>query len=78
MYMEHRKSFQLAVGLGAFALATVLGFSLFRLLPQNSVVASVALWLLWAGAITGFDRLFTLLLPPVLTRLFPHLDAETS
>ncbi len=78
MYMEYRKSFQLAVGLVAFALATVLGFSLFRLLPQNSVLASFALMLLYAGAIAGFDRLFTLVLPPVLARLFPRLDAEVS
>ncbi|MEO8328630.1 MAG: hypothetical protein ABI586_01375 [Candidatus Nanopelagicales bacterium] len=76
--MEHRKSFQLVIGLVAFALATVLGFSLFRLLPQNSVLASLALLLLCAGAVTGFDRLFTLLLPPVLSRLFPRLDAEVS
>jgi hypothetical protein len=65
-------------GLVAFTLATVLVLSLFRLLPPNAVFASAALWLLCAGAIAGFDRLFTLLLPPVLARLFPRLDAEAS
>ena len=78
MRMENRLSFQLTVGLIAFAFATVLGFRLFQLLPPDSVFASLALWLLYAGAITGFDRLFTLLLPPVLARLFPRLDAEAS
>ncbi len=78
MYMEHRKSFQLTVGLLAFALATVLGFSLFRSLLPNSFLAPLALLLLYAGAIAGFDRLFTLLLPPALARLFPRLDAEGS
>lgn len=78
MYMEHRKSFQLTVGLVAFAMATVLGFSLFRLLPPNSFLAPLALLLLYSGAITGFDRLFTILLPPALAKLFPRLDAEAS
>lgn len=78
MYMEHRKSFQLTVGLFAFALATVLSFSLFRLLPPNSFLAPLALLLLYAGAIAGFDRLLTLLLPPALAKLFPRLDAEAS
>jgi uncharacterized protein YaaW (UPF0174 family) len=78
MYMEHRKSFQVAVGLVAFAMATILGFSLFRLLPPDSVLASLGLCLLCAGAISGFDRLLTLLLPPVLAKLFPRLDAKAS
>lgn len=78
MHMEHRKSFQLTVGLFAFALATVLSFLLFRLLPPNSFLAQLALLLLYAGAITGFDRLLTLLLPPALAKLFPRLDAEAS
>jgi hypothetical protein len=78
MYMEHRKSFQLTVGLVAFASATVFGLPLFRLLPPDSVFAPVALWLLYAGAIAGFDRLLTLLLPPALARLFPRLDADAS
>jgi hypothetical protein len=78
MYMEHRKSFQLTVGLAAFALATVLCFSLFRLLPLNSLLEPLTLLLLYPGAVAGFDRLFTLLLPPVLARLFPRLDGEAS
>ena len=77
MYMEHRKSFQWAVGLVAFALATVLALSLVRLLPPTSIFASVALWLLYAGAVAGFDRLLTLLLPPVVARLFPRLDVAS-
>ena len=78
MHMEHRKSFQWTVGLLSFALATFLGLALFRLLPPNSLVAPLALMLLYAGAITGFDRLFTVLLPPVLARLFPRLDSGAT
>jgi len=78
MHMEHRKSFQVVVGLAAFAAATILAFSIFRLLPPDSVFASLALCLLYSGAISGFDRLLTLLVPPVLSKLFPPLDAEAS
>ena len=79
MYMEQRTPFQLIVGgLVAFALATVLSYSLFRGFTSDSVFTPLALLLLYAGAIVGFERLFTLLLPPVLARLFPSLDAEAS
>jgi hypothetical protein len=78
MYLENRKSFQLIFGLLAFALATVVGFSLFPLLPPNSLLAPLALLLLYLGAITGFDHLFTPLLPPALAKLFRALDAGAS
>ena len=77
MHMEHRKSFQWAVGLGAFALATVLYLSLYRLLPSSSVVASLELLLLFAGAIVGFERLFVRILPLIMAKLWPSLDSES-
>ena len=78
MDMERRRSFQWSVGLVAWALATALSFTLLRLLPPDSAVAALALSLLYAGAIAGFDRLLALLLPPVLARLLPSLDAGSS
>ncbi|MEO7156921.1 MAG: hypothetical protein ABI039_05125, partial [Vicinamibacterales bacterium] len=78
MHMEHRKSFQRSVGLGAFALATALYLSMYQLLPSSSVVGSVALLLLYAGAIVGFERLLVLLLPPIVAKLWPSLDSERT
>ena len=78
MHMEHRKPFQWAVGLLAFALATALYLSLCVLLPSSSLSAALALMALYAGSIAGFERFLVLVLPLFLARLFPSLDAERS
>ncbi len=78
MLMEQRKGFQGAVALLAALLVALLYWHLHQALPADAAMAQIALVFLSAGAVAGFSRLFTLLLPPLLAKVFPALDGKSE
>ena len=74
MLIESRRWFQYVVGLGAVAITLALATPIYFALQARPSAAGIALPFLAAGAIAGFSRLLTLLLPLLLLKLWPGLD----
>ena len=74
MLMEQKKSFQAGVFTLAMAVAVPLGWLCRSSLPAQAQGAQVAVMVLMVGSVLGFERLLTLLLPPLLARWAPRLD----
>jgi hypothetical protein len=78
MPLEFRTSFKVVVGAVGFATAVVCFFLLRSAVPTSETGLQVALYLLFIGAIAGFDRLLTRFLPLLLLRLWPQLESTKS
>jgi len=74
MHLESRRWFQYVVGLSGLALTLALALPIYFALQAQHSAAGIALPFLVAGAIAGFGRLLTLLMPPFLLKLWPELE----
>ena len=74
MPIESRRWFQYVTGLAGVALTLALAIPIYFDLQAHHSAAGVALPFLAAGAIAGFSRLLELLVPLVVSKLWPELE----
>lgn len=75
MPLELRKWFQILTSVLGLVAGWTCWYYVSSALGSQASSARLALILLVLGAISGFGRLLTLFLPPVLTKIWPTLDS---
>ena len=74
MAFQDRRWFQNLAALTGVAITLALVVPIYLVMRSHPSAAGLGLPFLAAAAVTGFSRLLTLLLPPVLVKLWPALD----
>ena len=76
--LELRRWFNALVGLLGIATSVICFFVVRSALPETALSANVALTLLFLGAMGGFTTLLKLLLPLLIVKLWPSIEAPQS